>query len=293
MNSIALFIMGKKGLACLETVLNNPTIDLKYVIYATDKNVEKDYADEIIEFCKKHKITYYNRNDFNESLLCMVSYFIAISWRWLIKTNLEKLIVFHDSILPKYRGFNPLVTALINGDSEIGVTAIFANKEFDKGDIIEVEKIQIKYPIKIEEAIDIISGCYQNLIEKIVKKIVLDSLTATPQDENKATFSLWRDEEDYFLDWGLNAAILERTVSALGFPYAGARTFLDNKIIVLDKVKVVTDVTIENRTPGKILFLEDNQPTIVCGKGLLKIEKAYYLDDKNNVVFNKFRTRLK
>ena len=105
MNSIALFIMGKKGLACLETALNNPTIDLKFVIYATDKNVEKDYADEIIEFCKKHTITFYNRNVFDETLLNSVSYFIAISWRWLIQSNLNKLIVFHDSILPKHRGF--------------------------------------------------------------------------------------------------------------------------------------------------------------------------------------------
>lgn len=285
--------MGKKGLACLETALNNPAIDLKYVIYATDKNVEKDYADEIIAFCENHSLTYFHRTDFDEMLLNSVSYFIAISWRWIIHSNIEKLIVFHDSILPKYRGFNPLVTALINGDNEIGVTAIFANKEFDKGDILEVEKIHIRYPIKIEEAIDIISVCYQNLTEKIVHKIATNTLKATPQDENQATFSLWRDEEDYFIDWSLDASVLERTINALGFPYAGAKTIMEENIITLTEVKVVPDVTIENRTSGKILFLEDNQPTIVCGNGLLKIEKAHHSDSKKEVVFNKFRTRLK
>jgi methionyl-tRNA formyltransferase len=55
----------------------------------------------------------------------------------------------------------------------------------------------------------------------------------------------------------------------------------------------VPDVKIENRTPGKIIFLENNQPTIVCGKGLIKIEKAHYLNNNNEVIFNKFRTRLK
>ena len=56
---------------------------------------------------------------------------------------------------------------------------------------------------------------------------------------------------------------------------------------------MVPDVKIENRTPGKIIFLENNQPTIVCGKGLIKIEKAHYLNNNNEVIFNKFRTRLK
>jgi len=293
MNSIALFIMGKKGLACLETMLNNNSVELKFVIYATDKNVEKDYADEIVALCNKHNILYHNRNTFDETLLNSVSYYIAISWRWLINNNLEKLIVFHDSILPKYRGFNPLVTALINGDEEMGVTAIFANKEFDKGDILEIEKVSIKYPIKISEAIDIISVCYQNLLTKIVQKITSNSLVGIPQIENQATFSLWRDEEDYFINWNLEASTIVRTINTLGFPYGGARTKMEDKVIVLDEIKELPDVKIENRTPGKVMFLESNQPTIVCGNGLIKIEKAHYLDNGNDVIFNKFRIRLK
>lgn len=293
MNSIALFIMGKKGLACLETVLNTTAVELKFVIYATDKNVEKDYADEIVALCSKHNILHYNKNTFDDTLLNDVSYYIAVAWRWLIKSNLEKLIVFHDSILPRNRGFNPLVTALINGDEEIGVTAIFANKEFDKGDILGVEKVNVIYPIMISEAIDIISICYQDLVVKIINKIANNILVASPQDEALATFSLWRDEEDYFINWNLEATKIERTINALGFPYGGARTILDDNIIILDEIKSIPDVKIENRTPGKIMFLDNNQPTIVCGKGLLKIEKAHYLDNGNDVVFSKFRTRLK
>ncbi len=293
MNSIALFIMGKKGLACLETVLNNTSVELKFVIYAEDKNVVKDYTDEIITLCIEHNILHFNKNNFEEKLLHSVSYYIAISWRWLIQSDLEKLIVFHDSILPKYRGFNPLVTALINGDKEIGVTAIFANKEFDKGDILEIEQVSIKYPIKICEAIDVISVCYQDLLKKIVQKIATNSLVTIPQDENQATFSLWRDKEDYFIDWNLDASTIERTINALGFPYEGARTKMEDNIIVLDEIKQLPDVKIENRISGKILFLENNQPTIVCGNGLIKIEKAHYLDNGNDVIFNKFRIRLK
>ncbi len=293
MNSIALFIMGKKGLACLETALSNSFVELKFVIFATDKNVEKDYAVEIISLCTKRNILNYNRNSFDETLLNQVSYCIAVSWRWMIKSNLENLIVFHDSILPKYRGFNPLVSALINGDEEIGVTAIFADKEFDKGDILEIEKTVIEYPIKISETIDLISVCYQNLLKKILKKIAYNSLVTSIQDETYATYSLWRDEEDYFIDWNLDAFVLERTINALGFPYGGARTIMDDRIIILDQIKSIPDVKIENRTPGKIIFLFNNQPTIVCGVGLLKIQRAHYLENGNEVVFYKLRTRLR
>jgi methionyl-tRNA formyltransferase len=293
MNSIALFVMGKKGLVCLDTILNTSSVELKFVVYATDKNVENDYSDEIITLCDKRNIRYYHRELFDEKSLRDVSYYIAISWRWLIKSSLEKLIVFHDSLLPKYRGFNPLVTALINGDEEIGVTAIFANKEFDKGDVLDLEKTTIKYPIKISQAIEVISICYQNLLLKIINKISDNSLRATSQDETNATYSLWRDEEDYFIDWNSDALVLERTINALGFPYGGARTIMENKIIILEEVKLIPDLIIENRTPGKILFLENNQPTIVCKSGLLKIQRAHYFENGNDVVFNKFRTRLK
>jgi methionyl-tRNA formyltransferase len=49
---------------------------------------------------------------------------IAISWRWMLKVS--NLIVIHDSLLPKYRGFSPLVNMLINGEDTLGVTVLFA-----------------------------------------------------------------------------------------------------------------------------------------------------------------------
>ena len=74
---------------------------------------------------------------------------MAVSWRWMIKHPKNKLIVFHDSILPKYRGFAPLVNMLINGEKEIGVSAIFGADEYDS-EIIS-EKTTISYPIKIQK----------------------------------------------------------------------------------------------------------------------------------------------
>ena len=48
---------------------------------------------------------------------------IAAGWRWLLPST-EKLIVLHDSLLPRYRGFNPLVSQLIDKEERLGVTAV-------------------------------------------------------------------------------------------------------------------------------------------------------------------------
>jgi methionyl-tRNA formyltransferase len=290
MNSIALFIMGKKGLDCLKAIQTNSYNIIKEVIYATDNSIEEDYSNEIVAFCETHQLKYIHRNFLNEKNLNKVDYFLAISWRWIINCDSNKLIVLHDSLLPKYRGFNPLVSALINGDEEIGVTAIFANKEFDKGDIIDFESVSITYPMKVELAIEKISICYQKLVLNIIDKVELSS---KKQNEKEASYSLWRDEEDYFINWSLGAKTIERTINATGFPYSGARTNMENQIIIIEDARAVDDIEIVNRINGKFIFIENNCPVVVCGSGLLKIEKAYYLENKESVDFKKFRTRLK
>lgn len=292
MNSFVLFLMGKKGLSCLEAVLSIPENNLKKVVFATDKSVENDYSDDIISLCKSYDIPWSSKNDFDFKELNDVDYFIAISWRWLINDESNKLIVLHDSILPKYRGFNPLVSALINGENEIGVTAIFANKEFDRGDIIDSKKTNINYPIKIEDAINTISICYQELLVEVIKKIQNKTIQSLPQNDEEATYSLWRDEEDYFIDWNLDSNTIERTINALGFPYTGAKTTMENQTIILSEAKAIEDINIVNRTPGKVIFTEEGNPIIVCGKGLLKINEMKSLDSKV-IQLSKFRTRLK
>jgi methionyl-tRNA formyltransferase len=293
MSKFTLFLMGSKGLACLKAINEKFPANINTVVYANDKNVENDYVDEIIDYCKLNKLNHYDKKSWeNYKEEQPAGYAIAVSWRWLIQNKNLELIVLHDSLLPKYRGFNPLVSALINGDEVIGVTALFANKEFDRGDIIDQEAMKVNYPLTIAQAIEEITFCYQSLVLKVVEKLLGNSTKAQKQDESKASYSLWRDNEDYFLDWNLDAPTLRRTVDALGFPYAGAKTFMDDQIITITKAEALPDVIIENRTSGKILFLNNNQPEVVCGKGLLRIVEAFN-ENKERVEFTKFRQRFK
>lgn len=289
---ITLFLMSKKGLSVLKALINSSYTDMiEAVVVGADKNVIKDYSEDITKLCKKENIRFYNRKD---DFKVQSQYSIAVSWRWLIKLpEPNKIIVLHDSLLPKYRGFAPLVNALKHEEKHIGVTALFASEEYDRGEVINQQKVSISYPITIKEAITKVSTLYEGLVLEIFKTIKDNNvIKSTPQDETKATYSLWLDDEDYKIDWSKEASYLERFVNATGYPYNGAQTFINGKSITLTSVREVQDVKIENRDIGKTIFLKDGKPVVVCGKGLLLIESANYNETGESILpLSTFRNR--
>jgi methionyl-tRNA formyltransferase len=259
------------------------------VIAAKDRSVQNDFFEDIQALCIINNIEFYEKAS---SVTNTSKYSFAISWRWLI--DVPNLIVLHDSLLPRYRGFAPLVSALINGDKKIGVTALFANKEFDQGDIIAQMATEIDYPIKINQAIKVVASLYTQITLDIVKTLEdTGAIEAVKQNDLIATYSLWRDEEDYVVTWNENAAVIERFVNAVGFPYKGASTYIDGRIARIEEVEQIDDVIIENRTSGKVLFINNGMPTVVCGKGLLRINKLKWDDGTDALPLKSFRTRFK
>jgi methionyl-tRNA formyltransferase len=268
--SLGLYLMSAKGLAVLQCLLANRTsIQIAYIVVAQDSSVLYDGYSAILKIATSAGIKVYQRSD---KVTTEADYLIAVSWRWLIQTNNnQKLIVFHDSLLPRYRGFAPLVNALINGESKVGVTALLASDEYDKGPIIDQESVPVAYPIKIQDSIKLIFPCYEKLALSVVDKINTNSLYGTPQQEHLASYSMWRDEEDYHIDWSWSAVKIQRFVDAVGFPYKGAAVILDNTLMRVHACEVYPDVHIENRSAGKVIFNIEGMPVVVCGSGLLKI----------------------
>ena len=208
---------------------------------------------------------------------------------------MDRLIVTHDSILPKYRGFAPLVNMLINGEIFLGVTFLFASEKYDCGKIIVQKQQQIEYPIKINEAIEIVSNLFFQGIEDIYKKIESEeNLIGQAQDENGASYSLWRNEDDYLINLNCSSEEIVRFVNATGAPYLGASLFIENQKVRILDAEIFNDVQIENRDIGKIIFIDNGKPVIICGKGLLKIN--ILLDDKSQesiLPLKKFRIKFK
>ncbi|MBD3843931.1 MAG: hypothetical protein IE909_19065 [Campylobacterales bacterium] len=175
-----------------------------------------------------------------------------------------------------------------------GVTALFASSEYDKGDINAQKSFEINYPIKISEAIDKIEPLYFELVDEIFTEIQNgEQLNATKQDESKASYSLWLDSEDYFIDWSWSAEKIKRFVDAVGYPYDNAKAYLNDEIVKFFDVEIVEDVVIEHRERhiGKVVFIKDGMPVVVCSDGLISLKDIRDVD--NNEMFINFRSRFK
>ncbi|MFK3680396.1 methionyl-tRNA formyltransferase [Pseudomonas sp. NPDC088890] len=288
-NKVTLLVMTEKGLAFLTEALENYRSVIEAVIIGQDSSVINDFSADIYELCTRYGVpACYRSGEFE----IKTEYAMAISWRWLIKHPENKLIVFHDSLLPRYRGFAPLVNALINGETKVGVTALFGAADYDRGDIIAQASISVDYPATINEMIGKITACYIDLGKIVLKSIMAGkSPIAHAQDSDKATYSLWLDENDYKINWDSSASEIRRKIDAVGFPYKGAYCFVDDVKYRIFSAEEIPDVAIENRDAGKVIFIEQGSPVVVCGSGLLLIKACTSEEGVSLLPLKKFRLR--
>lgn len=294
---IALNLLGYKGFCCLDEIVKSGfsnRFDFT-VIYGTDSNLSNDYSKEIITLCNGNQIKVFHRA---EGTTCNeFDYIVAIGWRWLIKDVQEKrLIIFHDSLLPKYRGFAPLVNAALNKEEKIGVTALFGAAQYDKGDIILQRALEVSYPIRVSELIKQISICYVELITAIMEELARGNvLKGYNQCEYEASYSVWLDSSDYYLDWSDSSSNLANKINLLGAPYQHALSLISEEKgeVVIKSAEEYSNYSIERRHVGKVLLIEDGYPVVICGEGLLKITEMSDKYGNNLIPFKRFRVRFK
>ena len=269
-----LFLASYKGLKVLEAAIEKQ-VKLRLVIVGRDIKISNDYSKEIVSMCLENSIKYtFTVKDIE---YIKTDIMLAVSWQRLIHNPFNNLIIFHDSLLPEYRGFAPLVNMLIQGERKIGVTTLFAEITYDTGPIILQKAININYPIKIIDAISDIVKIYKflayNIFDMEINKI---KGIAKKQDNSKASYSIWRDTKDYKIDWAGSSLKILRHIHAVGYPYRGALTTLEKKNVRILDAEIVPDVRIINRDIGKVIFNTDGFPIVICGSGLLKILEAKF-----------------
>ena len=287
---LLVYSLGLKGLSVVKGLFESAEKPSIFCVIGQDSAVVDDYSAELIAYCEGNSIGYsfrgfdYTVNDYD--------FVFAVGWRWIISdVQKEKLIVFHDSLLPRYRGFAPLVSALLNREREIGVSALFGASEYDRGDVIDQIRMSVKYPTSIGSELVRISNLYSELAVSVLPELAKGGVIGVPQDECAATYSLWRDDNDYKINWNNTASEIEHFISCVGFPYLGATSELKGEVIRIIRARSVEDVVIENRFPGKVIFVRDGLPIVVCGKGLLMIEDARDCEGGALLPLKSFRSR--
>jgi methionyl-tRNA formyltransferase len=290
---IALLAAGPKGANFLRNFRGNATVD--FVVSYASKGLQVDAHADIQSICRAKAYRLLGRDNVRSQDYSPVDLVLLIGWQWITKEVDRRFVVFHDSLLPKLRGFNPTVTALIAGETEIGVTAFSPTggdaPVADSGPIFDQEKIPVQYPATIRAVYDQLGLAYCRLADRLLDAAASGPLSFADQEASDATYSLWRDEDDYRINWAMSAEQIRRFVDAVGWPYLGAKSAMQGREIRVDRVEACRDLVFVNRYPGKIWSLAGDVPEVVCGSGMLRILAARETDG-SPVKFTSLRTRL-
>ena len=116
---------------------------------------------------------------------------VVVAFRMLpeLVWNMPRLgtINLHGSLLPAYRGAAPINWAVMNGETETGVTTFFLQQEIDTGDILMTAKMPIGEKENVGAVHDTMMQLGAETVLASVKKIEIGDYTLTPQDNSKAS----------------------------------------------------------------------------------------------------------
>ncbi len=171
-------------------------------------------------------------------------------------------INLHASILPAYRGASPIQQAILNGDSETGVTAMLMDVGLDTGDIIKIEKISIADDEMVSTLFERLTVCATALTLDVLKNF--QSYTAVPQDETLATHCTKITKQEGLVGFDDAQALYNRYRAFTPWPGVYLQSGLKIKQMALASKEGSHDA-------GTILEMTKEQVVVGCKKGSVVI----------------------
>ena len=183
----------------------------------------------------------------------------------------KSAINIHGSLLPKYRGAAPINWAIINGETETGISIITLAEKMDSGDILAQAGLKITADDTANTVHDALAKLAVPLLIETIDKIAAGIVTYTKQDNSKATSAPKLKKSDGILDFALSAQQIHNRVRGL-WPWPGAvACFVCAQSgrkypVTIAKTQVICP-TGKNEKIGTI----DENLNVLCGIGSLKI----------------------
>lgn len=176
-------------------------------------------------------------------------------------------INIHASLLPKYRGSNPIVEAIKNGDKITGLTTMKTVLELDKGDICLSEEIEIPSNMNVIELMEKMSLIAPKLLDDTLKGLYEGTIEPMCQDENLATYTKKTTKEEKLIDFNLDAIVLHNKIRSM-YMINTNHTFFNNKII---KVLQTQIVDYNEGNIGEIVEIQNDGIVVKCKNNAIKL----------------------
>jgi len=176
----------------------------------------------------------------------------------------------HTSLLPKYRGASPIQSAILNGETETGVTIMKMDVGLDTGDILTQRTTPIRDEDNAATLHDRLAQLGAELLVKTIPDYVSGKIQPRPQQHELATHVTKIKKEDGRLDWQQPARAIWNRIRAFT-PWPGAFTFLpaqpQPQLLKIWQAEVASGQGVA----GEILFADKTGIVIGCGEGALRV----------------------
>ncbi len=171
-------------------------------------------------------------------------------------------INLHFSLLPKYRGAAPVNWAIVNGETNTGVTTMKMDRGLDTGDILLQRETAIGENENSIELMDRLSLLGADLLSETLSR--LDDLKPVEQDDDDATLAPMMSKEDGIIDWSMTATDISNRVR--GFqPFPRSFTNHNLEKLTIWRSEVADCSANDSRMPGEIVNVNNEEIIVKCG----------------------------
>jgi methionyl-tRNA formyltransferase len=178
------------------------------------------------------------------------------------------MINVHASILPRYRGAAPVHRAVIDGETETGITIMRVVRALDAGPMLATAR----RPITADETSDDVerdlAEIGAQLLLATIPGLLDGSVAEIPQDDSGATYAPRLAKDDGRIDWTWSAERIHNLIRGL-HPWPHAATFLGSRRFILHRSKPVHDPV--RAVPGAILEALGDRLVVAAGAGRVEI----------------------
>jgi len=205
---------------------------------------------------------------------------VVVAYGQMLKRRLLDLppygaVNLHASLLPKYRGAAPVHWAVINGETETGLTVIAMTEQMDAGDILGQRATPIGPDETAGELYDRLADLGARLVTEIVREISREEVARRHQNETRATYAPRLKKEDGRIDWDKPAEVAYNHIRGVT-PWPGAFTFLPagrkkRPLRVLVDRAARSPASPGKAAPGEVISAGAKGIEVACGRGAVRL----------------------
>jgi len=174
----------------------------------------------------------------------------------------EGCVNVHFSLLPKYRGAAPVNWAIVNGESDTGVTTMMVEPELDSGPILLQRSTAIDATETAPQVMERLAEMGAELLSETLRDF--GKVKAREQDHAQASFAPILKKEDGLIKWSASAASIDRAIR--GFqPWPNAYTAYQSRGLTVFRAEIGS-ATNEVAAPGQVLAARGDDLIVACGQ---------------------------